>query len=544
MPSFDDAYYRLATFVTTQMQSDTTPGLALAVTDREQLLHVATFGHADLASQSPITPDTLFEIGSIGKSFAAIVLLQLQEEGCVDVTAPVTAYIPWFSVRSAFEPITLHHLLSHTAGITCGVDFSPEAIYQIWSLRETDASAPPGTFFHYSNLGYKVLGHVIERVTGQRFPDVVQTRIFDPLGMKSAIPEITHALRPNLAVGYVPLFDDRPRQPRHPLVPATWLEGETADGSLVMTAADLATYLRMLLNRGAYPGGRLLSPHSFDLLARRVIESVSGPQSHSYGYGLGSYDVAGHAYIGHGGGMVGYFAGMVGDLDAGLGAVVLVNGPGSPNLLARTIVDQLRASAEGTEPPELPSGTNNDTIENAADFASTFRDTDRTLTLRAAAGRLTLEHESAEILLTPYGPDAFLADHPAFDRYVLGFGRNGDQVIEVFHGPDWLVNNHYDGPTTFDYPPEWLAYPGRYRAHNPWLPIFVVVLRKGQLWQIMPAGADGFDDEQPLTPLPDGSFRVGQDERGPERIRFDTIVDGHAVRANLSGGDYYRIGPA
>ncbi|HKG25677.1 MAG TPA: hypothetical protein VKB09_08510 [Thermomicrobiales bacterium] len=107
-----------------------------------------------------------------------------------------------------------------------------------------------------------------------------------------------------------------------------------------------------------------------------------------------------------------------------------------------------------------------------------------------------------------------------------------------------MVNDHYDGPRSFDHPPEWLAYLGRYRSHNPWLPIFAVVLRKGELWQIMPAGADGFDDEQPLVPLPDGSFRVGADERGPERIRFDTIVDGQAVHANLSGGDYYRVGPA
>jgi CubicO group peptidase (beta-lactamase class C family) len=544
MPSFDDAINRLTTMVPAQMRADATPGLALAVTDRERLLHTAPFGHADIAAQAPITPETLFEIGSIGKSFAAIVVLQLQEEGRLDVTASVTDYIPWFQIRSSFEPITLHHLLSHTAGITCGVDFSPEAIYQIWSLRETDATAPPGTFFHYSNLGYKILGHVVERVTGERFPDVVQTRIFDPLGMTSAVPEVTHALRPRLAVGYAPLFDDRPWLPRHPLVPANWLEAETADGSLVMTAADLATYLRMLLNRGAYPGGRLLSPRSFDLLTQRAIEVARDPEPAYYGYGLGSFDVGGHAYLGHGGGMVGYFAGMVGDLETGLGAVVLVNGPGSPNLLARNIVDLLRAVANGTEPPDLPSSGTDDTVEHAGDFAGTYRSPDQTLTVRAADGRLSLEHEGADLPLVPYGTDAFVADHPAFDGYALVFGRSDDHVVELFHGAGWLVNERYDGPTTFDFPPGWHAFPGRYRSHNPWLPMFVVVLRKGELWQIMPTGADGFAAEQPLVPLPDGSFRVGRDERGPERLRFDTIVDGLAVRANLSGGDYYRVGSA
>jgi len=406
-----------------------------------------------------------------------------------------------------------------------------------------EATAPPGTFFHYSNLGYKVLGHVVERVTGRRFPEEVQTRIFDPLGMTTAAPEITHAIRPRLAVGYVPLFDDRPTPPHNPLVPATWLEGETADGSLVMTAEDLATYLRMLLNRGAYPGGRLLSPESFALLTQRVIQSVSGEEPRFYGYGLGSYDVVGHTYLGHNGGMVGYFAGMLGDLDAGVGAVVLVNGPGRPGSLARAAVDHLRAATKGGEPPELPAAPDA-TAPNAADYAGSYRGAERTLTVRATDGRLVLDHEGSEIPLTPYGADAFVADHPEFSRYVFGFGRSEDRVAELFHGPIWLVNDHYDGPRSFDHPPEWLAYLGRYRSHNPWLPIFAVVLRKGELWQIMPAGADGFDDEQPLVPLPDGSFRVGADERGPERIRFDTIVDGQAVHANLSGGDYYRVGPA
>ncbi|MEA2514704.1 MAG: hypothetical protein QOF01_142 [Thermomicrobiales bacterium] len=543
MCSFEEAFDRLGIFATRQMQTDGTPGLALAVTDRERLLHVGTFGCADLAGQAPVAAETLFEIGSIGKSFAAIILLQLQEEGRVVLTAPVTDYLPWFQVRSAYEPITLHHLLSHTAGISCGVDFSPEAIYQIWSLRDSEATAPPGTYFHYSNLGYKILGHVIERITGERYPDVVQTRIFDPLAMTSAVPAISHDIRPHLAVGYAPLFDDRPRLPHHPLVSATWIEGDTADGSLVMNATDLATYLRMLLNRGSYPGGRILSAESFDLLTSRVIAIGEPDAPRYYGYGLNTEEVAGHVYLGHSGGMIGYYARILGDLDTGLGAVVLVNGPGSPGLVARTAVDLLRAAAEGHELPELPT-TPDDANANAADFAGKFHSAGQTLTVRADNGQLTLEHEDGAISLVSYGPDAFLADHPAFDRYLFHFGRDGDRVVELFHGPSWQVNDRYNGPTELDHPREWLAYPGRYRSHNPWLPIFAVVLRKGELWQIMPDGADGFDSEQPLIPLPDGSCRVGRDERGPERIRFDTIVDGQAIRANLSGGDYYRVGPA
>jgi hypothetical protein len=155
---------------------------------------------------------------------------------------------------------------------------------------------------------------------------------------------------------------------------------------------------------------------------------------------------------------------------------------------------------------------------------------------------LTLAHDDGEIPLTRLGGDVFLARHPAFDRYPFLFGREDDQVAEVSHGGDWLTNEIFQGPTSFDYPDEWRAYAGRYRSHNPWLPMFVVILSKGGLWLMMPVEADGFDDFQSLVPLTNGSFRPGTDEQTPERIRFDTIVDGKALRAVMSGADYYRIG--
>jgi len=126
---------------------------------------------------------------------------------------------------------------------------------------------------------------------------------------------------------------------------------------------------------------------------------------------------------------------------------------------------------------------------------------------------------------------------------LLRFGRQkGDeereekgQVVEAFHGPDWYTNERYTGPTTFDCPQEWGAYPGHYRSHNPWLSNFRVVLRKGAMALVDPSG-----EEEPLVPLGGGVFRVGEDARSPERIRFDAILDGRALRANLSCGDCYR----
>jgi hypothetical protein len=147
---------------------------------------------------------------------------------------------------------------------------------------------------------------------------------------------------------------------------------------------------------------------------------------------------------------------------------------------------------------------------------------------------LILRYGDECIVLERRGPDRFHVDHPDFALFLLRLGREKGEVVEAFHGPNWYTNERYAGPTTFDYPEEWDAYPGHYCSHNPWLTNFRVVLRKGALALIHPSG-----DEEPLVPLGDGIFRVGKEERLPERIRFAPILNGQALRANLCG-EYYR----
>ena len=156
---FQAAFNRIDEFVAQSMEQRNTPGLALAITDRARIIHLATYGYANLDSRSPITPDHLFQIGSITKAFTAVAIIQLHETGQLDLHAPLIEYLPWFQVRSKYSPITVHHLLSHTAGIITGTDFTPMgARYCAWALRESETGSPPGSYFHYSNIGYWVLG--------------------------------------------------------------------------------------------------------------------------------------------------------------------------------------------------------------------------------------------------------------------------------------------------------------------------------------------------------------------------------------------------
>ncbi|CAA9548047.1 MAG: Beta-lactamase class C-like and penicillin binding proteins (PBPs) superfamily [uncultured Thermomicrobiales bacterium] len=465
----DAVLARIEAFAGRRLAESGCPGLAVGITDRERTLGVVVAGTSDLAGTTPIGTETLFEIGSIGKTFTAVALLQDHAAGRLDLHAPVTDYLPWFAVRSTHPMPTVHHFLTHTAGIIAGMDGTPGGMSEVCALRHTETGGPPGERFHYSNVGYKVLGLILERVADKPYGDVVKERILDPLGMTATDPTITNETRRRLAVGHAPWYDDRPYRQEDGLVPANWIETDTGDGCLASTADDMARFLRMLLNRGAGPDGRILDETGFGLLTQRANLAWDDQR---YGYGTLLFDRDGHAHVAHTGYMVGFSAYLVGDVDAGLGAVVLANATTvGPEAIADRALALLRAAREGRQsPPDPPSD------------------------------EATPEPVSIE--------------------------------------PEGTV----DPTTVIPAPPaEWIAYPGAYRSHNPWVPFARVALTGGVLRLILPSGPDGFGDDQPLVPVPDGSFRAGDDPGTPERARFDIVVEGKALRLVLSGADFWRI---
>jgi CubicO group peptidase (beta-lactamase class C family) len=255
-----EAFERIGSFLEHRMPLLHAPGAALAVTDRDETLGVVVRGFADAAAGAPVRPETRFQIGSISKSFAAIVALQEAEAGRLDLHASISDLLPWLELRQPFGPITTHHLLTHTSGLAIGTEESPTGPGALWLLRDVPPTFPPGERFHYSNDGYKLVGAILERVTGRRVPELLRERILEPLGMTATDGRIANATRRDLAVGYVTIFDDRPAQRHHELVPARWIVTDTADGSIVSNVLDMAAYARLLLHGGATPAGeRVLS---------------------------------------------------------------------------------------------------------------------------------------------------------------------------------------------------------------------------------------------------------------------------------------------
>ena len=518
------------------MASERIGGLAVAVTDRQDVVHVACRGYANLDAQTPVSSDTLFDIGSVGKSFTAVSVMQQVDAGRLNLHAPVTDYLPWFRIGSPFGPITPHHLLSHTAGLVNSTDASPSTRYEVWALHRTPTLFAPGERWHYSNAGYKVLGVLLEEMLHQPYREIVRHGILDRLGMVGAQAAITHALRPRLAVGYRYLYDDRPPRRDDPLVPVTWLETEMGDGSIAASVVELAAFVRMLLNGGAGPARRIVSEPAFTQMTRPVEEIWPGLY---YAYGVASTTVEGHRHLQHRGGALGISSAFTADMDEGLGAVVFSNGPGGDAMgLAHAILHLLRDGRAGQEPTTavLPAG-DSIVIADAAAYGGTYRSRSAAFTLSHRDGALLLGDGTGQVVLEPRGPDTFFVDHPAFSRFLLRFGRDQGTVVEAFHGSDWYTNDRYIGPVAFDYPAMWDAYTGHYRSYNPFLSNVRIFVRKGGLVISYPYP---FDVEEPLVPLDGETFRIGEGRIG-RMLTFDAVVGGKALRLLLDGDAYYRF---
>jgi D-alanyl-D-alanine carboxypeptidase len=496
------------------------PGLSVAITDNEGIVASEQFGVANLDAGTPVTRETYFEHGSIGKTFTAVLALQLREAGLVDLDEPVTRYLPWFEVRSEYGPITIHHLLTHTSGVIMGAEMTSDSRFDVWALRETETAVPPGERYLYSNVGYRALGFVIEEVTGLRYAAALRERILDRLGLEATDPDIRNEGRHRLATGYERRFDDRPARRSDPWEPATWLETGTGDGSLAGTVDDLAGFLRTLLNRGR----ELLAPDSFVLMTTPAIEAEDGWW---YGYGL---ELRGRE-IRHGGSMPGFGATILGDLHAGLGVAVAANA--ESDVIERIADAALQLFQDGRGPPPVLDPL---TVEDASAYEGVFTGDAGRLELVAEGDRLYLAGEP-RMPLEPRGdPGRFLVDHPDFALFLLELRREDGRVVEAVHGGDVYRREGAPAAAPPAAPPQWSAYPGRYRAYNPWISNFRVVLRGGELILIFPWGS-----EWPLIPLSDGVYRVGREEWWPERVRFDAIADGVALRVDYCGESYYRV---
>ncbi len=536
----------LDAFIAPYMKAMNAPGLTVGLTDKKSTVRAASYGFSNLDARVPVTTDLLFQIGSITKSFVALVLLQLRDEGKLDLHKPILDYLPDLPIACPFGTITIHHLLTHTSGL-------PDNL----ALFSGDANArlvqgyTPGEHFHYCNAAFDILGLLASNLDGRPWRDCVTARILSPLGMTATTGVITTANRDRSAIGYEPYWDDQvyPRQGR--LAPASNLIMDDTAGCIASTPGDMATYLRMYLNEGVCANGRIISAEGFRLMSTPYIKAEEFSATASYGYGIAVDTLDGHKILRHTGGMVSFASSIHIDLDGGVAAFASINAMQGyrPTAVTEYAVQLLRAQSESKPLPAPPSIPNPLQMDNASDYAGTFTSTDgRSLTFKSEDNGLVLVANGKSIPLQRAGGDSFISTVSGeFAEAGFNFGRkkepqsDSDQspddakpkppVVEVSYRDAWYVNAAYSGPRSFTTPHEWAQFIGYYYSDSPWAGGIHIYALKGKLV------ADGLA----LTPLGGALFRAGEESWSPETVEFLQRVAGKARILRFAGADFTRM---
>ncbi|MCV7420156.1 beta-lactamase family protein [Mycobacterium yunnanensis] len=526
------------------------PGGAVLIVGRSGEVFSHQFGFADVAGANLVAPHHLFQVGSISKVFTSIVVLHLRRRGLVDLDQSVGSVLDWLPEPLRADGITIRRLLNHTAGLVASVDALPDEIGQVASFTGEVSPASPGSFFHYSNLGFILLGLVVRRVSGRRLVDLVRDDVFAPLGMTSSIACVTHDDYRSLARGCQPLHDDRPWAPGAALVGAPWLEVAGADGNVAATASDLGRFARMLLGRGELEGSSVLdaadfatmwtstAPDGEDVLA---LPGVTPADTSHYGLGVNVERSCGRTVLSHGGGMVGYASFLLADLDDGVAVCVLTNANGdSPvaEAIARCVAAEYR-SPGAVDPEALdPRWWDAGVLEHPADtVVFTSAATSITVRVEDRDGErvaMSVECDGTRSPLWRNWSGRGVTTHPSLRRFALdyeaGVWRWGPREFTRAGDPVPL-------PAPVD---DWEPLCGHYRSYTPWFTNFRVVLRRGRPFLVAAGGVEAPSEDMELVHLEGSSFRIGADPRLPERLTFGPRVGAMVPWVDRDGCRYSR----
>ncbi|NEB81025.1 serine hydrolase, partial [Streptomyces sp. SID14478] len=336
------------------------PGAVLGIRRGADVVEAA-YGVLNKDTGVATTTDSLFQIGSITKVWTATMVMQLVDEGRLDLDAPLTDVLPGLRLSdpATTQKVTMRHLLTHTSGIDGDVftdtgrgdDCLEKYVEQLDGAAQNH---PLGATFSYCNSGYVLAGRVIEQLTGMTWDRALRERLCAPLGLAHTVTLPEEALRFRTAIGHAAEGEEDPRP-----APVWGLNRSAGPAGLITaTAADVLAFARMHLAAGAAPdGSRVLSPEAARVMTE---QQVALPDPHTLGdsWGLGwiRFDVGGRRLIGHDGNTIGQSAFLRILPDEDLAVTLLTNGGAAHDLyleLFREIFAELAdvALPQPLEPP-------------------------------------------------------------------------------------------------------------------------------------------------------------------------------------------------
>lgn len=325
LPAADDVDGKVDAFVQSELQRQHIPGAAVGVYRDGKLTKAQGYGLANVEWEATVTPDTIFQSGSVGKQFTATAVMMLMEEGKVGLEDPIKKYFP--DAPETWNDIKVHNLLSHTSGLSeyetgprtkvggpfyIRMDFTEDELYK--KIAEMPMDFKTGEDWSYRNTNYVLLGILIHKVTGKCYGDFLQERIFRPLGMSRTRIISDEDIIPRRSAGY--------RLVKGELKNQEWVSptlNSTADGALYFTVEDLQKWDAALYTE------KLLKKASLERMW--TVEKLNNgkPNKANYGFAWEINNVNGHRVIEHGGAWQGFTTYIARYLDDRLTVVALTN---------------------------------------------------------------------------------------------------------------------------------------------------------------------------------------------------------------------------
>jgi CubicO group peptidase (beta-lactamase class C family)/D-alanyl-D-alanine dipeptidase len=299
------------------------PSIAVSLVDDQQIVWAQGFGYADPDHQVQATAGTVYRAGSVSKLFTDIGIMQLVEQGKLNLDAPVSDYIPDFHPNNPFgKPITLRELMSHRSGLVREppvghyFDSNPPGLADVvHSLNETTLVYPPGAHTKYSNAGITVVGYILQQRAGQAFAPYLKSAVLGPMGLEKSGFEPTPDLVSSLAKAKIWTYDGR-------IFPAPTFEiGIFPAGSLYTTVTDLGRFESVLFAGGRGASGPVVSNATLHEMWTPQFSTATEPGHYGIGFALGDLD--GHRLVGHDGAIYGFATSVAALPDDKLGAVAV-----------------------------------------------------------------------------------------------------------------------------------------------------------------------------------------------------------------------------
>ena len=408
-----------------ELQAINAPGAAITVVKGDRVVYEKGIGIANVETGQAVSPDMLFRVGSVTKMFTTAALVSYAEEGALKVNDPIGRYAS--GLHGKLAKLTTHQLMTHTAGMrdeapAFGAHDESALAATVRSWGDDYFFTEPGQIMSYSNPGLTLAGYVLEQVAKKPYADVVDERLFKPLGMTRTTFRPTVAMTWPMAQGHTAAGQAAPTLVR----PFADNAGYWPAGFMFSSVGDLARFTIAFLNDGVIDGRAVLKPSAIRTLSTGYADIPRHPEGVRYAYGLTTSTHRGARIVEHGGAIDGFGASVRMLPESKAAVVILVNksGGGLPKTSERAL--ELVASLQpATPPPTAPIAMD---AGELARYGGSYTNGTQRVELLARDGRLFFRRGSTEMEAMKTGELLFAMTPPtggAAQNFALVPGAGG-----------------------------------------------------------------------------------------------------------------------